>query len=449
MELEIKDKKNINKMVLVSIMILIFVGVFFNKLNNIKILLYAICALVGIFSIRYTFVIIILTSTSFLSMYNIEVIGGIPSLGYVAGAMCFISETFKYLKNKKYRIPIKLVYNGFFILFLILLLSCSIFVANVRYGQPIIRGLFSFRYILLTLYIYPFTKLLKSNKNEKIVIMEFLTKLLFFSIIAIIIQSLIIDKFQFLKLIQGARYDEKRIMIHTVSALYCIVYAYNLNILFETKKIDKYRILVLLLIAVAIIVLSKTRMFIIGICAITFFEILIFSNIKLVNKIFLSIMGFFTALIILFGTNFIANLANGLFRDVATQKDSYIRFEAINYYMNLIKDKNFLLGGGIVNEKYPLSPIHTAGTMGYLLADIGIFAVFFEYGIMGLIAVFLLTISIFRKSLKTKDRLIANLAKLFCVFIVITMYTVLPLGPSVWILFIMIYSMLISEERIT
>ncbi len=441
------DKKNINRMLLVSILILIFIGFFSEQIEKIRIILYVLCALVGLFSIRYTFVIIILTYTYFLSMYSeLDIVGGIPTFGLIAGLMCFIGETSRYLKANKYRISKKIIYKGIYILFIIFLLASSILVAKMRYGQPIIRGVYSFRNLLIILYIFPFTKLLKDKKNEKIVIMEYLTKLITFSIFVIIIQVLLMNKVQFLKLMEASRYKEERILIHSVSTLYCFVFAYILNIFFETKKINKFRVITLVLIVIAIFVISRTRMFMIGICVISFFEILILSNIKITNKIFLSIIGIITAFIVLFGTNFITNITNGLFKDVTTEKDSYIRVEAIEYHMNFIKDDFFLLGAGITNEKYEPSPVNEASKKGYLLADIGIFAVFFEYGIMGLFALLLLTFNIFRNSFKIKDRIVSNLAKLFFVFIVATMYTVSPITTGVWIIYIIIYSMLYAEK---
>ena len=447
MVLDKKDKKNVNKMLIVSIFILAMMSVLSNQLDKLRLILYGICILTGVFSTRYTFVIIILTYTSFLSMFNgVETSGAISDFGLIAGSVCFLRETVIYIIEKQYSISKKVMKNGMYIFFIILLLASSIIVANIRFGQPIIRGIYSLRSLLLVLYMYPFIRLLKKNQKEKIVIMEYLTRIIMVSIITIIIQYILMDRIEILKLMKVTRLGEERILLHSASAVYCIVFAYNIYTLLKNKIVSIYRTLALILIGIAIFIVSQTRIFMAAILVITFLEILVFKNIKTIYKGFLCVIGF-AILIILLCTNFVNQLLGNLFEDVLRDKDSYVRYEARDYYMSLIDDEFFLLGGGITNEKYNMSPINKAGEYGYFIVDIGIFGTFFEYGIIGIFVVILLTLTIFTKSLKMEDKQMANLLQIFCAFIVTTSYTVSPLGQSVWILYILMYSIMKVEEN--
>lgn len=447
MLLDEKDEKNVNKMLILSIFILAMVSVFSNQLDKVKLILYGVCILTGLISTRYTFVIIILTYTNFLSMFNgVVTSGAISDFGLLAGIACFAKEVVKYIKEKEYKISKKVIFNGMYILFIIMLLASSIIVANIRYGQPIIRGIYSFRSLLLVLYIYPFIRLLKDNEKEKNVIMEYLTKITMFSIIMIIIQDILGSKIEILKLMKASRSGKERILLHSASSLYCMVFAYNVNILLKNKMVSIYRIVVLILVVIAIFVVSQTRIFMAAILGISFLEILVFRNIKVIYKMFLTIIGL-AILIILLCTNFVNQLLGNLFEDVLSNKDSYVRYEAKDYYMDLIDDDLFLLGGGITNEKYDQSPINKASEYGYFLVDIGIFGAFFEYGIMGIFAVMLLTLTIYIKSLKMEDKQISNLLQMFCALMLIIAYTVSPLSQSVWILYIIMYSVMKVEEN--
>ena len=447
MIIDTKSKEKINKMLILSIFILIVLSVFSNQLNQVRLVLYAVCILVGIFSPRYTFVIIILTYTNFLSMFNeLEFSGGITDLGLIAGVSCFFCETARYLKEKEYFVQKKIIYNGAYISLLLLLLACSIVVANIRFGQPIVRGIYAFRNLGILLYVLPFIRHLKRNKEEKIVIMEYISNLMIFSIIIIILQQLFINKIEFLKLSQVTRLGEPRILLHSVSPLYCLVFAYNLYRMIVYKEVSIRRILILLVIGVAVFIISQTRIFMASILGIAFFEILVFSKIKIINKIILGIIGIFLFGILL-TTNLMGNILGDLFKDVIEDKDSYIRNEAIQYYMSLIDEEFFLFGGGITNEKYQQSPIVQGSEEGYFLVDIGIFGVFFEYGILGILVILILTKDIFRQSLKIENALIANLAKIFCIIIIITAYTVSPLSSSMWVLYVMIYAFVKSEKK--
>ena len=77
--------------------------------------------------------------------------------------------------------------------------------------------------------------------------------------------------------------------------------------------------------------------------------------------------------------------------------------------------------------------------------DIGIYALYFEYGSLAIIAIGILTIDIFRKSFYIKDKSISNLLKMFCAMIITMLYTVSPLSSSVWILYVVMIAFIESE----
>ena len=134
-----------------------------------------------------------------------------------------------------------------------------------------------------------------------------------------------------------------------------------------------------------------------------------------------------------------------MFEDVKKDGDSYIRNEAKKYYMQLIDDDFFLFGGGITNEKYPNSPVIQASEYNYYFVDIGIYGVFFEYGILGIIVIIILTLTIFTKSFYIKDKQIANIMKMFCVMVITTLYTVSPFMAGILILYIMMFAFIKSD----
>ena len=81
-------------------------------MENIKLILYAACALVGFFSTRYTFIIIALTYTNFFSLFNgLEMQGSMTDFGLIAGLMCFLGETIRYIKENNYKITKRLCYD--------------------------------------------------------------------------------------------------------------------------------------------------------------------------------------------------------------------------------------------------------------------------------------------------------------------------------------------------
>ena len=107
MLLERKRKKDINKMTIVTIFVLILISFFSEKMESIKVVLYVACALVGFFSTRYTFVIIMMAYTNAFSLFNgLEMQGGLTDFGLIAGLVCCGMETIRYIKEKKYKIKI-------------------------------------------------------------------------------------------------------------------------------------------------------------------------------------------------------------------------------------------------------------------------------------------------------------------------------------------------------
>ena len=445
MLLERKRKKDINKMTIVTIFVLILISFFSEKMESIKVVLYVACALVGFFSTRYTFVIIMMAYTNAFSLFNgLEMQGGLTDFGLIAGLVCCGMETIRYIKEKKYKISKTCIGIVAYVLCVLLLLSFSIMVAKLRYDQPIIRGIYSFRYILVIMYVFPFIRFLKKDRQEKIVIMEYLSRIITISIIIIIIQELIKDKVEILKLLRTSRLGKDRILLHAASPLYIMVFAYNLYKILKDKKDVLYGILPIILILIAVFIISQTRIFMACILSVAILEVLIFSKIKIANKIALAIIGF-CIIGIAFETNIVNQMLGNLFEDVNKDGDSYIRNEGRRYYMALIDDEFFFMGGGITNEKYLESPINAASEYNYDLVDIGIYGFFFEYGSLGIIAIGILTIDIFRKSFYIKDKSISNLLKMFCAMIITMLYTVSPLSSSVWILYVVMIAFIESE----
>ena len=142
------------------------------------------------------------------------------------------------------------------------------------------------------MYVFPFIRFLKKDRQEKIVIMEYLSRIITISIIIIIIQELIKDKVEILKLLRTSRLGKDRILLHAASPLYIMVFAYNLYKILKDKKDVLYGILPIILILIAVFIISQTRIFMACILSVAILEVLIFSKIKIANKIALAIIGF-------------------------------------------------------------------------------------------------------------------------------------------------------------
>ena len=382
-KLDSTDKKIVNKLILVSMIGIIVLGVFKNSLNDYKLfLLYILCIIVGAISIKYTFVIMILSYTNVFSLFNgINMSGNMTDFGLIAVISCFIIQTIKYVKRNKYKCSKKLIYNALYVISIILLLSTSILVANIRYGQPLIRGILSFRYLLVLVYIFPFVTFLRYNKNGKEIVMDYLTKMVCISIILLIIQNVVKSDIEFLKLFRATRNGTERVLLHTVSPLYCIVFAYNINILIENKKVVLQSVVTIILIFIAIFIISQTRIYMAAIIGILTFDVYLIKDIKFVTRILLTFI-LLSCFIVLLLSNFIPQLFTKLFSDVTSAGKDYVRNKSIKYYFEEIDDNMFIFGGGITNEKYEKSPILKGEDEGLFLVDIGIFGVFFEFGIL-------------------------------------------------------------------
>ena len=423
--------------------IIIFIFTF--KSNSVLVILgmYVVSAFIGFFSVRYTYLMVILFMTTLFGTFgeaNLTT-GSMTDFPLISVFICVITQAIKNLKKNNFKIEKWILKEYAFIIFILILLSISIWIANWRYGQPIINGIMSFRYFFLLLIIPILSKFFMKSDDEFRLLENYCSIMIIISSIMVTMQLFLKDKVTFLKPFYTVRYGEyDRVLMHNLTTIYCVFYGFKFyKILMNKGKIKVLDIITIISIFMVTFITTKTRTCMIMLLAVTLLELLIVmrKRVKTVVMI-LGIIAFIS--IILYGMGFFDSTIQSLFKDVITEGDSYVRNAATDYYFELIENDNFWLGGGITNANFSDSPINKGADKSYLLADIGIYGLFFEYGIFGIISLIILVYSIFKKIRTIKDNEPKNLGFVLIIFIFSTFYTISPLSISVLVAFIIIDS---------
>ena len=395
--------------------------------------MYALSAIIGLISVRYTYVVVILFMTTLFGTFRESnlIMGNLIDFALISVVGCTISQFVRMVKENNFKIEKWMLKEYKYIVIILMLLGVSIFVANWKYGQPIINGLMSFRYLFILIFIPILSKFLKENKEEFDNIERYCSWMIITSVIMVTIQLYVKDNITILKPFYTTRYGEYRVLMHNVATLYCVLFGYKLyKILVGQKERLGLDIITMLSILIATFVTTKTRTCMIMIIAITIVELLIMLRKK--AKIAALIIGILMlTTIILFGMGFFDSVIQSLFKDVITGGDSYIRNACIDFYMGLIEGKDFWLGAGITNANYLPSPVNIATEQSYYFTDIGIFGFFFEYGTFGIIAMMILLFTLIKKIVKVKEANAKNLGIILIIFMICTFYTISPITSSV------------------
>lgn len=440
------NKKNNNLslcgMVLFS-WIIIFIFTFGSNSILVVLGMYIISALIGFFSVRYTYLMIILFMTTLFGTFweSYLTTGSMTDFPLISVLICITTQGVKKLRKVNFKIEKWILKEYIFIILIIILLSISIFVANWRYGQPIINGIMSFRYFFLLLIIPILSKYFMKNNDEFRLLENYCSVMIISSSIMVTIQLFLKDNVTFLKPFYTVRYGEyDRVLMHNLTTIYCIFYGFKFyKILMKKEKIKILDIITIVCILIVTFVTTKTRTCMIMLLAITILELFIVMRKRGKKAIMiLCIIAFIS--IILYGMGFFDSTIQSLFKDVITEGDSYVRNAATDYYFELIENDNFWLGGGIANANFADSPINKGVEKSYFLADIGIYGLFFEYGIFGIISVIILIFYSFKKIRKIREDELKNLGFILIIFMLSTFYTISPLSISSLVAFIIVDS---------
>ena len=446
MKLKIKDNEKLTLMfMLIFSWIIILIFTFLSNSNSIIIILYGLSAIIGIISIRYTYIMIILSLTVLFSLFSTSnlAIGSMNDFAIISTVFCLITQLVKSIKINNLKIKKWILSEYIFIFFILLLFFISIFVANRNFGQPIINGIMSYRYLIILLIIPILSNYFKENKKEQFILEKYLSYMIIISIFCVTIQFFLRGRIDIFKLFWATRGGEYRVLMHNVTTLYCILYGVKLYRILLGKK--RYFIDFLTIVSILFVTcfITQTRTCLLMLIAITFLELCIAFR-KKANTVMLIICIIGLLLVIFAQLGYFDSIIQKLFNDILTQGDSYIRNECVDFYMDLIPENGFLLGGGITNENYKMSPINLGNEKGYFLVDIGVFGFFFEYGIFGIIAILMIMIMIIWKTIKNKNESIRNTAVIFSIFIIATFYTTSPISNSNLVVLIIVQSFLNS-----
>lgn len=444
--LDSKLKKQYNLLIIITFII---VGVFIfdpTIVIKMKLIIYLLCAIIGLRSVKYSLMIFIISYTELFCLWikpeNYS--GSFSDFGLITAISCVIGYLLKKGKKRFNKGDIKSI---IFILTIIGLLSISIIVAYYRYQQPFIRSFMSFRVYLILLFILPVSEYFKNKNNIKL-LWYYINTVIFGISILFIIQKLIINIIVFIPIKIASRGENLRILLHQISPLLCILVLFRIYFLinFKQRIITKIKIILWLsCILYVMFFVANTRIFIITVIGGIFLSVLIFNR-KLNINCKISTILFLAAIILLitFYTPIVKNIVTDTFSDVSTLGDNYIRNRAINYYFNEINDNMFLFGGGITNEKFPNSPVVKGIEKHYFLVDIGIFGYYFKFGIFGIIALIVLYFRIVNNLIKTKNTFIRELSLLYIYVLIITIPTVVPFSDPNLVLIIIGISILNS-----
>lgn len=412
------NKKDLNKLNIFTISYILLIILFGKSLKYLQIPLYLFSIVIGLRSIKYSLVIIIISYTNIFSLCSAS---NIDWAFYDLGLLVAIFSFIRYMitKNKSKNKESNRLF--LFVLSILFLMSFSIIIANIRYNQPIIRGILSFRSYLVLLFIIPLRNYFK-QKNNVFIILEHLNFILTIVSVILLIQYTFLNNINFIPIRIAGRNGVGRILIHEVSPLICLVFGYCLL----SYKLTLKKFISIIMYIIDIFIISKTRIYMLCLIII-FFLVGIVLNRRLKVKLKVAILFLFISIsIILLFTPIVNIMIQNIFSDVLIEGDNYIRLKAQHFYLDQIRDEMFILGGGITNEKFENSPINQGSIYNYYLADIGIYGFYFEFGIMGIVSLVLLIIYSIFNIKKQNNRYIKNLGIVFLTIIIFTMFTVCP-----------------------
>lgn len=396
-ELSLGQLKLKQKMIFIIAITVSFFCFFPCFLNYLYVPLIFLCAVIGYKSIPYTFVIILISYTRFFSIVKIpeNLAIQVTDFGVIAVCFCMLRIIINKVKMHEKRITS----NFIILLFIMFALSISIIVSFLNYGQPFILGVLSLRIYIVILFILPFTKYLNRRKNIS-VFLESMNSIIVIISILLIIQFYLLDTIVFLGMSITTRVGEVRILIHTISPIICLVFAYNLDKFIQLKKNKLIYLFNILIYSYLMLFVVRTRIFILALLIIFVIEV-IFLNNKL-NYYIKGILLIICCCIVLslLYTDLFQSIFSAIFKDIAKDKGNYVRFTAIDFYNSYIKNSFF--GGGIINTSYVLSPAYIGEKFGYLHVDLGIYGFYYEFGIIGLMAFFVFILKIIKNIRRKK-----------------------------------------------
>lgn len=298
------------------------------------------------------------------------------------------------------------------ILFSLVLVVTSAYMATITYDQPFLYGILAQRLWISFLFMYfPFSYWLKKNYITSRGIIKTLKVFSFIYIIICILQYILGETIQFTYVDSSIRYGDSRFAF---DCLYLILLSsFLLDNILSSRKIKRIDLILMGGVFFVLVIVTKGRMQMISwavssvLCVIMHKKL----NIQKFLALIIIIIGIFVVasssigadiLDILFGTG------KGIGLDTLTIRDM-----SRDYYLNLLTTDNFTLtfGYGIASSSWEIAMNIARPTIGYwtyYTADNGIFGSAFYYGLLGVMwwiitmgYFFYLSLIVYKKTGKT------------------------------------------------
>lgn len=417
------------RMIGLIVMFLLVISPSFTK--SIGVFLYLIAAIVGLISYKYGLLIFIFSTTNLFSLYGRQAAAGnsgfsFQNIATIVSIAMFLQ--FLYRKHGKLKKTITVP-----VLVLLFSLYVSVFVAGLRWGQPILRSTLGFRQYLIILSVFPLQDYFSEQRLSIKDLFDTISSWVLLAYIMCLIQYLFFTNSYYLPILYANithiafAKASKRYLLHNVAPLVCLLIGYNFFVLRtddETSVKRVKRIVTMVIFFVVNIVLAQTRIFILSSIFLIAFVETVFVRKK--SKYIIFLLGF--GVIIIFAKQiayFLEQTIQSLFIDILEQKDDYIRIRVINYFWDTIKDAWPIFGGGISNIAYQNAPAYWGSLRKYTLSDVGVLGYFYQFGLQGIMGLAFFCRSVVL-NINKQEKLIYVVAIMSIVDMIIQMSTVSP-----------------------
>ena len=306
----------------------------------------------------------------------------------------------------------------------ILLMFLFIAVAAVNsmriYSQPIELGLRASRAFLIFAAYFPLREIMRDEKTSKwtanaIMYGGFALCAVYF------IQYFLMDRVQILGIEYIERFGQTRLRIEI--GLIVMSFFIALSKMAGSKE-GSFKFLSIAILELAMLtIMIKTRTVLLGL---VLSAGLFWFLQKRYSRFW--ILYFATLVIFVNGMYMEDSLASSMYRltvnEISSGTGNYdVRVDEMKFYMNQAL-KSPLLGRGVLNELHPQSNSALGEKLDFYLSDIGVFAFFFYFGIVGIIWVVLFLVNMMRLSMRAVREKKSYMLFLLTVYIIVTMPTI-------------------------
>lgn len=400
--------------------------------NRVYLLLCLFALLIGYASVSNGFVLYIIFCTKLFGLYSNELQGGANIISFKDAAffiaLGILLRWFSDILRNRLRVSKKYFFS--IMLFFCALFS-SVFVANIRWGQPILKSIITFRVYLPLLIIFPLADWMKTHQVNFHYFLEI------FSNIAIVVCIILLIQYYIFPnkiLVQVAKVTSDRIfsngyrfLIHSSSQWMTLIAAYNYYVIRSRTCSGKYANprIALWLILIVFLGVAQTKMFIASLLM-TIILIELFYVRNCVNVLF-RVIRICCAILLpvcVFASMLSSDFSNW-YIELFKYTDNPIRIRAFNFYWDSIKDAYPIFGGGITNTAYSDSPQAIGLTMNCTLSDLGLWGFYYQFGMQGCLALakcYMLNIS----TSKRKNKSLYYFISISSILVISQMITVAP-----------------------